>query len=40
MESIISNLQINYHFNLDFQKVDQHTRGQAVNPRTKHRKDN
>ena len=23
--SLMSNLQIYYHFNLDFQKVDQHT---------------
>ena len=24
---IVSNLQIHYHFKLDFQKVDQHTEG-------------
>ena len=31
--SLTSNLQIYYHFQLDFQKVDQHTGGQVVNPR-------
>ena len=30
----MSNLQTHYYFKLDFQKVDQHTRG------TKHHKDN
>ena len=35
----MSNLQT-YYFTLDFQKVDQHTGGQVVNPRTECRKDN
>ena len=33
MFSLMSNLQTYYHFKLDFQKVDQHTDGQVVNPR-------
>ena len=31
--SLMSNLQAYNHFKLDFQKVDQHTEGQVVNPR-------
>ena len=34
---IMSNVQTNYHFKLDFQKVDQYTRGKYG---TKYRKDN
>ena len=33
MFSPMSNLQTYYHSKLDFQKVDQHTGGQVVNPR-------
>ena len=29
----MSNLQTYYHFKQNFQKVDQHTGGQVVNPR-------
>ena len=29
--AIVSNLQTHYHFKLDFQKVDQHTRGTEGN---------
>ena len=38
--SIISNLQTHYHFNLDFQKVAQHTGGKWLIHGTKRRKDN
>ena len=37
--SIVSNLQIHYHFKLDIQKVDQHTGGKWYHGTT-HRKDN
>ena len=33
MFSLMSNLQTYYHFKVDFQKVDQDTGGQVVNPR-------
>ena len=36
----MSNLQTYYHFKIDFQKVDQHTRGKWLIHGTKHRKDN
>ena len=36
----MSNLQTYYHFKLDFQKMDQHTRGKWLIHRTKRRKDN
>ena len=36
----MSNLQTHYHLKLDFQKVDQHTRGKWLIPGTKRRKDN
>ena len=36
----MSNLQIYYHFKLDFQKVDQHIRGTWLIHSTKRRKDN
>ena len=36
----MSNLQTYYHFKLDFQKVDQHTRGKWLIQGTKHHKDN
>ena len=36
----MSNLQTNYHFKLDFQKVDQHTEGKWLIHGTKHRKGN
>ena len=36
----MSNLQTYYHFKLDFQKVDQHTRGKWLIHGTKRRKDN
>ena len=36
---LMSNLQT-YHFQLDFQKVDQHTRGKRLIHGTKHGKDN
>ena len=35
----MSNLQIHYHFKLDFQKVDQHTGDQWLNHDTKRHKD-
>ena len=35
----MSNLQTYYHFKIDFQKVDQHTRGKWIHG-TKPRKDN
>ena len=36
----MSNLQTYYHFELDFQKVDQHTGGKWLITGTKRRKDN
>ena len=36
----MSNLQTYYHFELDFQNVDQHTRGKWLIHGTKRRKDN
>ena len=36
----MSNLQTYYHFKLDFQRVDQHTRGKWWTHGTKRRKDN
>ena len=36
----MSNLQIHYHFKLDFQKVDPHIGGKWVIHATKHRKYN
>ena len=36
----MSNLQTYYHFKLDFQKVDQYTRGKWLIHRTKRRNDN
>ena len=36
----MSNLQTYYHFQLAFQKVDQHTGGKWLIPGTKRRKDN
>ena len=36
----MSNLQTHYHFQLDFQKVGQHTGGKWLIHRIKHRKDN
>ena len=36
----MSNLQTYYHFQLDFQKVDQHTGGKWLIHGTKRRKDN
>ena len=38
--SFMSNLQTHYHFELDFQKVDQHTGGKWLIHGTKWRKDN
>ena len=38
--SIMSNLQSYYHFELDFQNVDQHTGGKWLIHGTKRRKDN
>ena len=38
--SIMSNLQTQNHFNLDFQKVNQHTRGNWLIHGTKHHKGN
>ena len=38
--SLMSNLQTNYHFKLDFQKVDQHTGGKWLIHGTKRHKDN
>ena len=35
--SIMSDLQTHYHFNLDFQKVDQHTGGKWLIHGTKQR---
>ena len=36
----MSNWQAYYHFKLDFQNVDQHTRGKWLIHGTKHHKDN
>ena len=36
----MSNLHTYYHFKLDFQKVDQHTRGKWLLHGTKRRKNN
>ena len=36
----MSNIQKNYHFKLDFQKVDQHVGGKWLIQGTKHCKDN
>ena len=36
----MSNLQAYYRFKLDFQKVDQHTRGKWLIRGSKHHKDN
>ena len=36
----MSNLQTHHHFKLDFQKVDQHTRGKLLIYGSKRRKDN
>ena len=38
--SIMPNLQAPYHFELDFQKMDQHTGGKWLIHGTKHHKDN
>ena len=38
--SIISNLEIHYHFKLDLQKFDQHTGGKWLIHDTQHRKYN
>ena len=38
--SITSNLQTQYNFKLDFQKVDQHIEGKWLIHDTKHHKDN
>ena len=38
--SIMSHLQPHYHFEQDFQKVDQHTGGKWLIHGTKHRKGN
>ena len=38
--SIMWNLQTHYHFQLDFQKVDQHTGGNWLIHSTKNGKDN
>ena len=40
MFSFMSSLQSYYHFELDFQKVDQHTGGKWLIHGTKRRKDN
>ena len=40
MFSRMSNLQTYYHFELDFQKVDQHTGGKWLIHGTKRRNDN
>ena len=37
--SIMSNLEIHHHLELDFQKVDQHTGGKWLIQGTKHCKD-
>ena len=36
----MSNLQTRYHFQLDFQKIDQYTWGKWLIQGTKHRNDN
>ena len=38
--NVFSNLQINYHFKLDFQKMDQHIGGKCLINGTKHHKYN
>ena len=38
--SFMSNTQVYYHFKLDFQKVDQHTRGKLLIHGTKRYKHN
>ena len=38
--SIMSNVQTHYRSKLDFQKMDQNTRGKWLIRGTKHRKDN
>ena len=38
--SLTSNLQTYYHFKIDFQTVDQHTRGKWLIHGTERRKDN
>ena len=38
--SVMSNLQIHYHFKLDFQKVDKHAGGKWLLHGTRHGKDN
>ena len=38
--SIMSKLQTHYHFEIDFQNVDQHTRGKKLIHSTKHCKNN
>ena len=38
--SLMSNLQTYYHFQLDFQKVDQYIGGKSLIHGTKRRKDN
>ena len=38
--SFVSNLQIHYHFKLDFQKMDQHTGRKWLIHGTKRHKDN
>ena len=38
--SIMSNLQTRYYFKLDFQTMDQHTRGKWLIHGTKHRNGN
>ena len=40
MFSVMSNLQIYYHFKLHFQKVDQHTGSKWLSHGTKYGKDN
>ena len=40
MFSVLSNLQTYYHFQLDLQKVDQHTGGKWLMHRTKRHKEN
>ena len=37
---VMSDLRANYHFKLDFQKVDQHTGGKWLIHVTKHHKNN
>ena len=37
--SVMSNLQTYYHFKLDFQNMDQHTRGTCLIHGNKRRKD-